>query len=488
MANEKGTFLDTYWRQSRQNRYGVYLTGYLLVVLLLLGGVNYLANRFNKSLDSTANKRYTLSDQTTKLAANLKEDIQLRYFDQSGNFAQARDLLSRYDDLSPRIRVEYVDIDQQPQQARAAGVTAMGEIVLSRGERFERASSLSEEEITRALLRLVREGGRKACVLQGSGEAALDSREADGFSNLSVLLQASSYELAALNPLAGDRLDASCTVLVVAGPRSNYADPQVAEIEQYVRDGGSILLMLDPTGEAQGLRTEENSGLIQLAKRWGVEVKSNVLISQPGTANSVLLGPLTLVVGSYERHPITSTLNGAVTVFPEARSLAVDEAAALQPLFSSQADTFAAKDLQALEGEVQLSSLERGPFLLAVAGSLPAPDAAPVPAPVPAPEGGTAATEGAPSPAKPGRFVVLGNSRWAANGSVARYKNRNLLVNMINWLAADEELISIPPKPESEAAIVLSPVQLRVVNLVSLVGIPLLVVLAGVLVWLQRRR
>ncbi|MCW5963273.1 MAG: GldG family protein [Bryobacterales bacterium] len=483
MAQKSSSFFDKYWRESRQNRYGAYLTGYLLVVLLLLGGLNYLGNRFNKSFDSTVNQRYTLSDQTTKVAAGLTEDVRLRYFDQSANFVQARDLLSRYDDLSTRIRVDYVDIDQQPQEARAAGVTAMGEIVLSRGDRFERASALSEEEITRALVRLVREGGRKACVLQGSGEAALDSREPNGFSNLSVLLQSSSYELAGVNPLAGDRVEDSCTVVIVAGPQSNYPAATAAEIERFAIGGGGVLLMLDPPGETQGLRTEENTELVALAKRWGVEVSSNVLLSQPGTINATLLGPLTLVVNRYESHPITSTLADGVTVFPEARSLVLAEGAGsnARALFSSAANSFAAKDLKALEGEIQLSSLERGPFVLAAAGQAPGEEGTAAEAPT--------ATEGeTPAPVKKsGRFVVVGNSKWAANGSVGRYENRNLLVNMINWLAADEELISIPPKPESESTIVLSPVQLRIVNLVSLVGVPLLVVLAGVLVWLRRR-
>lgn len=478
MAKSSSSFIDKYWRESRQNRYGVYLTGYLVVVLLLLGGLNYLGNRFNKSFDTTVNQRYTLSEQTTKVAAGLTEDVRLRYFDQSTNFAQARDLLSRYDDLSTRIHVDYVDIDQQPQEARAAGVTAMGEIVLSRGDRFERASALSEEEITRALVRLVREGGRKACVLQGSGEAALDSREPNGFSNLSVLLQASSYELAAVNPLAGDRVEDSCTVLILAGPRSNYPATTVAEVERFAMNGGGVLLMLDPPGETQGLRTEENTGLLALARRWGVEVRSDVLLSQPGTINATLLGPLTLVVNRYESHPITSTLAGGVTVFPEARSLALveDAGSKAQALFSSTESTFAAKDLKALEGEIQLSSLNRGPFVLAAAGQVPAAEA-------------PAAAEGEKPepPKKTGRFVVVGNSKWATNGSVGRYENRNLLVNMINWLAADEDLISIPPKPESESTIVLSPTQLRIVNLVSLAGVPLLVVLAGVLVWLRRR-
>lgn len=481
MAKKPTPFLDTYWRDSRQNRFGVYLAGYLIVVLLLLGGINYLADRFNKSFDTTTNRRYTLSDQTRKLAANLTEEVRLRYFDQSANFGQARDLLSRYDDLSPRIRAEYIDIDQKPMEARAAGVTSMGEIVLSRGDRFERASSLSEEEITRALVRLVREGARKACVMQGSGEASIASNEADGFSNLSILLRASSYEIETINPLSGELFDDSCTVLIVAGPRTRYPVALVSEIDAYAAGGGSVLLMLEPTGELRGLRTEENPDLVSLATRWGVRFQGDILLSQPGTLNAQLLGPLTLLVNRYERHPITSTLSDGITVFPDSQSLAVGESAEdrVQALFSSAQNSFSAKDLQSLEGEIDLAKLGRGPFLLAVAGTVSTPQA------TEAGESGAAPAES--DAGQPGRFVAVGSSKWAANGSVARYENRNLLVNMINWLAADEELISIPPKPEADTTIVLSPLQLRAVNLLSLVVIPMLVVLAGVLVWLRRR-
>lgn len=481
MAKNTGNFLDKYWRESRQNRYGAYLAAYLAVVLLLLGGINYLADRFNKSYDATENQRYTLSDQTQKAATNLKEDVLLRYFDESAGFGRARDLLSRYGDLSSRIRVEYVDPDQQPMETRAAGVTARGEIVLSRGERLERASTLSEEEITRALIRLMREGGRKACVLQGSGEADLGSSENSGFSGLNILLQASSYEITGVNPLVGERIDSSCTVVIVAGPRSNYPDALAAEIENFAGNGGGVLLMLDPPGELRGLMTEESTALVGLAARWGVDVKRSWLLGQLGSANAMLLGPFTLLVNRYERHPITSTLGDGVTVFPEARPLAIQEGAGerVQELFSSSPNSYAANDLKSLEGEIDLSRLERGPFLLAAAGTLSSQ-------PSETAEGGSD-TQGTESAPKAGRFVVVGTSKWATNGSVGRYENRNLLVNMINWLAADEELISIPPKAESEATIVLSPVQLRVVNLSAIFGIPLLVVAVGVLVWLRRR-
>ena len=71
----------------------------------LVSGVNFLANRYNKSYDSTANKQFTLSDQTAKIAKNLKQPVTITYWDQPSGFQAARDLLDRYKNLSTKIDV-----------------------------------------------------------------------------------------------------------------------------------------------------------------------------------------------------------------------------------------------------------------------------------------------------------------------------------------------------------------------------------------------
>ncbi|HFB99079.1 MAG TPA: hypothetical protein ENJ62_08055, partial [Bryobacterales bacterium] len=120
--------MKTSWLKARQTKYTAYVTLYIAVVLAVVAMVNFLANRHNWSYDSTANKRYSLSDQTIKIVKNLKTDLKITLFDRTSRFEQARDLLDRYDNLSPRLSVEYVDPDKKPQIARAAGVTSYGTI------------------------------------------------------------------------------------------------------------------------------------------------------------------------------------------------------------------------------------------------------------------------------------------------------------------------------------------------------------------------
>ena len=81
------------WVKSRQTKYWSYAGVYILVILALLAGLNFLANRYDKSYDSTANKQFSLSDQTIKVVHDLKRDVKVTYFGASGHLARGVALL-----------------------------------------------------------------------------------------------------------------------------------------------------------------------------------------------------------------------------------------------------------------------------------------------------------------------------------------------------------------------------------------------------------
>src|SRR5271170_4547072 len=115
---------------------------YSVIVIAILVIVNFFANRYNKSYDSTSNKQFTLSDQTIKIAKNLKQPLIITYWDQPTKFTAARDLLDRYKNLSPQVDVEFKDADKQRTQAIAAGVKTLGTIFIDIGSKHEEAKSL----------------------------------------------------------------------------------------------------------------------------------------------------------------------------------------------------------------------------------------------------------------------------------------------------------------------------------------------------------
>ena len=121
------------WLKSRQTKYTAYAGVYILVVVAVLAAINFLANRYDKSYDSTANKQFSLSDQTINVVKKLQNDVKIYYFDEQSRFPQARDLLDRYSSLSPKLHVEFIDPVKKPQLAKSAGFRRDANILVENG-------------------------------------------------------------------------------------------------------------------------------------------------------------------------------------------------------------------------------------------------------------------------------------------------------------------------------------------------------------------
>ena len=86
-----------------------------------------------------------------------------------------------------------------------------------------------------------------------------------------------------------------------------------------------------------------------------------------------------------------------------------------------------------------------------------------------------------------GRFVVVGSSLWAANNFIRFNGNRDLFLNMINWLTADEDLISIRPKAPDDRPLNITPQKVNLLFWLSIVIFPLGVIGFGMATWWKRR-
>src|SRR4051794_25231373 len=127
------------WMKTRQTKYGAYVTAYVLIILAVIFVANWLAKDHNKTVDVTANKRFTLSEQTKKVVGGLNKPVQVYYFDKSDAYERARDVMDRYKNLSPKFQVNYVDPDKKPDVARVEGMHAFGDIILDSGAKKETA-------------------------------------------------------------------------------------------------------------------------------------------------------------------------------------------------------------------------------------------------------------------------------------------------------------------------------------------------------------
>src|ERR1700753_1615483 len=213
--------------KARQTKYAAYATMYIVVFFAIITVANVLGNRYNKSWDSTSNKRYSLSEQTAKIVKGLKQDATISYYDQSTKFQGAKDQLEQYANLSPKVHVEYVDVDKNPQLAREAGIKNYGTTIVKIGAKKEDAKSLTEEGITGALIRSLKNTTRTVCFVTGSGEHQIEDSERSGYSRFKDLLGKDDYEAKSISLLQKAEVPADCTVVVIGGPTGATMTPEV---------------------------------------------------------------------------------------------------------------------------------------------------------------------------------------------------------------------------------------------------------------------
>jgi gliding motility-associatede transport system auxiliary component len=87
-----------------------------------------------------------------------------------------------------------------------------------------------------------------------------------------------------------------------------------------------------------------------------------------------------------------------------------------------------------------------------------------------------------------GRLVVTGTSLLAANRYLGFQGNKDLVMNMVNWLSAEESLISIRPKSQQHQTLNMNPRQMFYLRYLGIFGLPLVIILVGSAVWWRRRR
>ena len=458
------------WFQSKQVRAGSYSATYVVVFIAIVAAMNYLAVQYNKTFDATEQKLYSLSDQTLRILDGLQSAVRIYYFDQPLRFPPARNSLVRYENASNRVTVQYVDPNADPALTRALNVRTEGSTIVEVGASRSEAPSTSEEDITNTIIKAIKGEVKEACFLTGHGEAAIEDQDRLGLSLLAGEAVGANYSTRTISLLENPLLPASCSVVVIAGPSTTYLEPEVEILRQYANGGGRLLLLFD---------YDVNSGLQALAAEWGLAIHEDLVIDQSGIGQLFGGSPLTPIINNFDpQHPIGRVMRNVYAIFPMTRSIGVSSGTdgwTSLGLADTSADSFATAGFSIVDGKMSLSdSAQRtpGPITVAAAASLQVP-------PV---EGESSEAE-----KREGRVVAAGTSQFARNVGLGQGGNRDLALNMLSWLTSDEDLISIRPVTAGSTPIELSQADVIRLLLGLVLGIPLIIILAGVRTWWVRR-
>ncbi len=470
--------------QGRGARYGTMSIVSILVFLGILIAINYLSTRQNKRWDFTANQVYSLSDQTIKILRELQQPVHVTVFERNDRQAIHKDRLEEYAYYTSRLTTEFIDPDREPTRAGNAKIETLPTIVFDYQGRSERVTTSNEQEMTNALIKVVTGMVRKVYFIQGHGEKDIASSDRGGYSSAVESMKQDNFAVESLVLIQQKVVPDDATVVVIAGPSTDFFPPEIEALNAYAARGGKLLVMLDPLlkGPAQPLLT-------QFLADWGIQPGTDVVLDASGLGQLLGTDASVPVVAEYPSHPITSGMR-VMTAYPMARSMAPIEGGAnsrvAQPIASTSQQSWAEADVPSLStGKAQVEfnadkGDKQGPITLAAAVSAPATVMPPPP--------GNGSPDSPDSERKPEtRVVAVGDSDFASNMAIGAAGNKDFFMNALNWVSQQENLIAVRPRqPEDRRLTLTSDQQNRIFILVMFI-IPGLVFATGVYTWWKSR-
>ena len=450
----------------------------LLFVMLVLGaasGLGYLAAKHHLQRDVTYNSINSLDPGSIEVLKQMDGPVRITVYatEQDARLGDIRKIignfLSLYQRYKPDIKVVFVDPSKETEKARAAQVRFNGEMVIEYDGRSEHLTKINEAIVSSTLLRLAHAGGQTVMYLEGHGEPKLDGiANFDLGSVFGAKLKQSGFRIAALNLALAQQVPQNTTVLVITQPQVDLLPGEVDKIIRYVDRGGNLLWLVDP-GPLHGLEL--------LAEKLGLQLPPGFVID-PAAAE--MNAPANWALAAdYPPSAITRNFD-LTTAFPSARPLLWDESTPdsgddasndatnwqHHPLVEVAPRGWVSRTLPTGKSpKLHFDKRQdtRGPVVIAVALQRRIND-------------------------RDQRVVVVGNGAFLSNSFAGNGGNVDLGLNMVNWLAGEEHLITQKLRPAKDSKLELSRMQLEIISGIFLLVLPLLLAGAGGYIWWKRRR
>lgn len=455
----------------RATRYGANAVVYSIAFVGLLVAINYILALHHRRFDLTSESVFSLSPQSVKVVSALKQPVKLYGFFQGGRDPQAEALYESYTYSSPKIAFQLIDPEKNPEIATRYNVTRMPTTHIQYGDQGTNVSENTEQAITNGIIKVTSTSTKGACFLQGHGEPAIDDMDnAAGFGRAAQALAGENYEVKPLMLMTSPKVPPSCVVVIVAGPVKPLFPAEIDAIDSYLKNGGRALVMLRPPRAGQ---PATQTSLINMISQWGLRIGDDIVLDQELHLFSGPTLGLSPLVELYPPHPITRGFTKR-TLWPMVRSveLVKDIKPGLQawPLAQTSDTSIAATEIEAIFKEQKFKAGpqdRKGP--ITVAGAVDADN------------------KKLKWGIGDGRLVVYGGTAFADNQDLSQVFNQDFFLNTVDWLAGETAAIAIRPRALRASRVSLTANQFNTVFVASVLMLPELLLILGIVVWRERR-
>jgi len=363
-------FLFIYYRDrekelsKRSLQYGSNVLVQVIVFIAIVGLLAFITTRRHFRTDWTENKLFSLADQTEKLVSGLEKEVKATAFYRSSEQRGAQDLLDEYTFRSGNFKYEFVDPDEKPQIARQYNINQYNTVILESGVKRETVEDLNEANLTNAIVKVTREQDKVIYFLTGHGERSISEEGPEGYKGAAEAIKNENHILRELNLVRkigeGKGIPDSCTILVIAGPKTNFFPAEADTIKNYVDKGGKLLILLDP---------EWPDGIGSFLENYKVTVGKDMVVDASGMGRLFGAGPGMPLVTNYDQSiPITKDFS-VMTFYPYTSSITPMEdkdGFEIKALLKTSENSWAEKDFALRQVEFNEDRDIPGPVTIAV--------------------------------------------------------------------------------------------------------------------------
>jgi ABC-type uncharacterized transport system involved in gliding motility auxiliary subunit len=434
-------------------------------VLVILALFNVLGSRYQTKFDLTANKQFTLSDQSIKIAQALPASVKVTGWLTSTD-SRKQDFQTLLNDYSNRsggkLTYEFIDPEQRPGDAVAAGITSTGTIVYQMGDKKQNSTGTTEKDVSTALVKLERPQ-KTVYFTAGHGERSLDGFGPQDYGTIKQTLANDNFTVNPLNLVTQRAVPDDAAAVIIGGPTNPFLQEEKDALKAYIDGGGKLVILEGPNSKA------DFSDLLQ---NYQVNFSGNVVVDP---TKSVPQDPRVVVVDGYGSHTVTQDLRD-LTFFPLTTNITYPssppQGVTVTPLAQSTNNSWGNTNPQQIQ---QQASDPKGPLALAVAVDASSSSA-------------SSTTPGSTSNSGGARIVMIGSPDLISNNSLQQVPgNQTLFLNSVNWVAQEDNLINISVPDTTPRTLVLTGAQMNLIAYSSFLFLPLAVLAAGAAVWWTRR-
>lgn len=452
----------------------------VMAVVAILFFVNVLADMLPWTYDMTTEKIFTLSEQTISVLDNLENEVNIvAFFEEGGEDATVKALLEEYRKSSRgKLKVEYIDADRNPAVVRKFDIMdegiSNGMIVFESNGRIKKVSRSDiiilldyaygnafngEQQFTGAITHVTSENLPKLYFLEGHKEPDINNE----LSKLKTRIEGEAHVVESLNILKTESIPDDADAIIVVSPKRDLADDEKEKFKEFLIKGGRAIFLFDILAQDDKLPNFNS-----LLRSYGIQFTNNFVVEED--SDSFYANNKMFLVPYYTQHSVVEKLNAdrLFVLFPFSSNIdimnEIDRTITVETLLVASDKSWVRYNVNDAT-PTKTDEDEAGPATLAVAVSKDNTDLR----------------------YDETKIIVAGNARFIDNDNIDTQGNFDFFMNAMNWVEDRQESISIRPKLMNSNRMFVKGELYTIILVISVLIVPLLAFLAGLIVWIKRR-